>query len=183
MKKFQRTTTLPAGCFFHGDAAEDVDHNGAEGSEPENKSRDPETWDLGDLTLQCGRKGDSLKLAVGWIYYGSSGYEAPMDAASDTAAYLATLVDANPDLTLLSENPPPCFQVCFYFGTDKAVASEKEKNSWRTKEIARRLVGRGFMVDYAPGEFGLFFRAVVHLNTRDATVESLVTIVVEEAVS
>jgi len=62
MRKFQRANTLPAGYLFHGNA-EDVDHNGAEGSASENSSRDPEMWDLGDLTLQCGRKGDSLKLA------------------------------------------------------------------------------------------------------------------------
>lgn len=182
MRKFQRANTLPAVYLFHGDAAEDVAPNRSEGSEQENTSHDLEMWDLGDLTLQCGRKGDSLKLALGWIYYGSSGYEAQIDAAFDTAAHLATLVDVNPDLTLLSENPPPCLQVCLYVGADRAVAYQKEKNSWRTKEIARRLVGRGFMVDYAPGEFGLFFRAVVHVNMRYSTVETLVRIVVEEGV-
>lgn len=119
MRKSQQANTLPAGYLFHGNAAEDVSQNGAESSEPENTSRDPEMWDLGDLTLQCGRKGDSLKLALGWIYYGRCGYEAQIDAAFDTAAHLASLVDANPDLTLLSENPPPCLQVCFYFGGDE----------------------------------------------------------------
>lgn len=181
-RKFWRANTLAAGYLFHGDV-EGVCHSGAKGSEQEEERRDRELWDLGDMTLQCGRKGDSLKLALGWIYYGRSGYEAQIDGAFDTAVYLANLVDANPHLTLLSENPPPCLQVCFYFGADQMVANQKEKNSWRTKEIARRLVPRGFMVDYAPGESGLFFRAVVHLNTRYATVESLVKTVVEEGVS
>jgi glutamate decarboxylase len=179
IRKFWRSNTLPAGYLFHGND-EDGCHNGAEDSEPEGLPGDQDVWDLGDLTLQCGRKGDSLKLALGWIYYGSSGYEAQINDAFDSAAYLATLVDAHRDLTLLSENPPPCLQVCFYFGAHQLLAEEKEKNDWRTKEIARRLVPRGFMVDYAPGEFGLFFRAVVHLNTTYATVEKLVQTVVEE---
>lgn len=95
---------------------------------------------------------------------------------------LPNLVDAKPDLALLSENPPPCLQVCFYFGTDQLLPREEETNSRRTKEIARRLVPRGFMVDYAPGKFGLFFRAVVHLNTTYTTVEKLVETIIEEGV-
>jgi glutamate decarboxylase len=179
IRKFWRANTLPAGYLFHGDI-EDGCHNGTEGSEHEDSLRDQDVWDLGDLTLQCGRRGDSLKLALGWIYYGSSGYEAQINDAFDTAAHLATLIHTHPDLTLLSENPPPCLQVCFYFGGHRLLAEEKERNGWRTKEIARRLVPRGFMVDYAPGEFGLFFRAVVHLNTTYTTVEGLVETVVEE---
>ncbi|EHK99731.1 putative Glutamate decarboxylase 1 [Glarea lozoyensis 74030] len=34
-----------------------------------NDGADSEVWDLADLTLQCGRRGDSLKLALSWIYY------------------------------------------------------------------------------------------------------------------
>ena len=188
MSKFWRANTLPAGYLFHSDA-DDTSSNGAidspNGSSAHSQSQPPpeeEVWDLGDLTLQCGRKGDSLKLALGWIYYGSAGYEEQIDSGFDTAAYLATSIEANPNLTLVSENPPPCLQVCFYFGGEAVVAESKERNSWRTREIARRLVGRGFMVDYAPGDKGLFFRAVVHLGTARTTVERLVEEVVKEGV-
>jgi glutamate decarboxylase len=51
-------------------------------------------------------------------------------------------------------------------------------NTRTTKQIARELVKQGFMVDFAPGERGLFFRAVVHLVTTGATVETLVNAVV-----
>ena len=187
MSKFWHANTLPAGYLFHSDT-EDASSgvsdipmgSSAQSQIPAPAPPEEEVWDLGDLTLQCGRKGDSLKLALGWIYYGSAGYEEQIDNGFDTAAYLATSIEANPYLTLVSENPPPCLQVCFYFGGEAVVAENKERNSWRTKEIARKLVGRGFMIDYAPGDKGLFFRAVVHLRTARTTVERLIEDVVKE---
>lgn len=72
---------------------------------------------------------------------------------------------------LVSENPPPCLQVCFYYGQLK---DEKEENTRVTGEIVRRLIPRGFMVDYAPGEKGSFFRVVVNRETRRETIDGLV---------
>lgn len=145
--------------------------------------------DLGDLTLQCGRKGDSLKLFLSWLYYGTSYYGQRIDEALSTAAYLASLVAAHPQLTLLGECPPPCLQVCFFYAADRKVEGEcgeggtkeggsPERNTWVTKAIAKGLVDRGFMVDYAPGAGGMFLRAVVHLSVRRETVKRLVEDVV-----
>ena len=165
--------------------------------------------DLGDLALQCGRKGDSFKLFLGWLYYGTAYYGQRIDEAFSTAAYPASLVAAHPQLTLLGEYPPTCLQVCFYYGANKtigggcgqgqgqgqgqgegegqgkkekkAVESSPEWNTWVTKAIAKGLVDRGFMVDYAPGQEGgggMFLRVVVHLSVRRETVERLVAEVV-----
>ena len=145
--------------------------------------------DLGDLTLQCGRKGDSLKLFLGWPYYGTSYYGKRIDEALSTAAYLASLVAAHPHLTLLSECPPPCLQVCFRYAANRKFGGEcgeggkkevgsSQRNTCVTKAIAKGLVERGFMVDYAPREDGMFLRAVVHLNVRRETVERLIQDVV-----
>src|SRR3569833_2859356 len=79
---FPRATTLPAGYLFHGDG------NGADGG-----SDAVEYWDLADLTLQCGRRGDRLKLALTWIYYGPTGFVRQIDHAFSMAAYLAKRVD------------------------------------------------------------------------------------------
>lgn len=54
-----------------------------------------------------------------------------------------------------------------------------EVNSKRTEEVARRLVTRGWMVDYAPGEKGKFFRVVVNSETLNGTLEGLVKGVVD----
>ena len=97
INKLQKANTLPAGYLFHS-------HND-----------DGEIWDLADLTLQCGRRGDGLKLALSWIYYGRSGFEAQIDHALQIAAYFATIIEAHEDFVLVSENPQLCLQVCFYF--------------------------------------------------------------------
>ena len=46
--------------------------------------------------------------------------------------------------------------------------------SRRTEVITAELVQRGFMVDYAPGENGKFFRIVINISTTEETVERLV---------
>ena len=50
-----------------------------------------------------------------------------------------------------------------------------------TERIARALVRRGWMVDFAPGVHGKMFRVVVGLGTRRGTVEGLVRAVEEVA--
>jgi glutamate decarboxylase len=157
LTKFHKANTLPAGYLFH------EEQNGGE------------VWDLADLTLQCGRRGDSLKLALAWIYYGSNGLEQQIDHAFDTASYFAAQIEQYPDFTLVSENPPPCLQVCFYY---KLVEIEEE-NSRITSTISKQLIHRGFMVDYAPGEKGSFFRVVVNRDTRKGTVDGLIKAIQE----
>jgi glutamate decarboxylase len=100
-----KANTLPAGYLFHGDGDSHADIT----------SQRAEVWDLVDLTVQCGRRGDSLKLALGWIYYGTSGYAAMIDKAFSTAAYFTDEIISRPNFVLVSENPPPCLQVCFYY--------------------------------------------------------------------
>lgn len=200
LRQFHRANTLPAGYLFHNDH---MQHRADGGDEAD--SDYPEVWDLADLTLQCGRRGDSLKFYLSWIYYGSQGYEEQINNACDTAAHLATIIDKSHDLILLSANPPPCLQVCFYYAPAKQLAwpwsaakeiAEEERarrNSGLTADITRSLVKRGFMVDFAPpiesvdddlsrehmGN-GKFFRCVVNVRTKRDTVEALVRAVGEE---
>ena len=159
MRQFHASNTLPADYLFHS--------SGPASSE--------EVYDLADLTLQCGRRGDSLKLYLSWVYYGSEGYATQIDAAFETAAYLAGLVSEHKDLVLVSENPPPCCQVCFYYAEDGILKESAEENGRVTREITQRLVPRGFMIDYAGGdERGAFMRVVVSRGTGRGTVEGLV---------
>ncbi|KAI0886848.1 glutamate decarboxylase [Annulohypoxylon maeteangense] len=152
---FQRANALRAGYLFH-----DPDAGG-------------EVWDLADLGLQCGRRGDALNLALAWVFYGDKEFERKVDGAFSAAAYLATLVQESDDFVLLSSNPPPCLQVCFYYAPGGVLAGDAEENTRRTREIVERLVPRGFMVDYAPGERGSLFRVVVNCSTLRSTVEGL----------
>ncbi|KAK4203578.1 putative glutamate decarboxylase [Triangularia verruculosa] len=158
MSVFHKANTLPAGYLFHSSTPSDV-------------------WDLADLTLQCGRKADSLKLALSWIYYGAAGFARQIDAAFDLAAYFATLLEKSGNFVLVSENPPPCLQICFYYAPGGKLRGTGEENTEVTRVCVERLVRRGYMVDYAPdvsGERGSFFRVVVNAQTLRGTVEGLV---------
>ncbi|KAI9822444.1 MAG: hypothetical protein M1827_000163 [Pycnora praestabilis] len=161
LRTFHKANTLPAGYLFHAEEGES------------NDNRDLEIWDLADLTLQCGRKGDALKLALGWIYYGKLGYEKMIDEGFLIAAYMADSIAHSPNLHLISETPPPCLQVCFYYAPSGVLCPDSKGNSKMTYDIAERLMSSGFMIDYAPGERGKFFRVVVNGRTKRETVDSL----------
>ena len=180
LRQFHKGMTLPAGYLFHNNGPEDdsaVDTGSAD-AHPDLESREQQQYfDLADLTPQCGRRGDSLKLALSWTYYGTSGLAAYIDNGFEMAAQLASLVASKPDFSLLSENPPPCLQVCFYY---RKQGGDKERNSRTTEEVTKALIPRGFMVDYAPGEEGRFFRVVINGQTQRGTLEGLVR-AIEEA--
>lgn len=172
---FRRANTLPAGYLFHGqDEEEDGQKGCGNGLGESDTVVVPEVWDLADITLQCGRRGDSLKLALSWIYYGAAGFERQIDRAFSTAAYMADVLSRKEDFVLVSTNPPPCLQVCFYYAPGGQVDADSRANTRRTRKMVEALVGRGFMVDYAPGEMGSFFRVVVNCQTLTGTVDGLV---------
>ncbi|KAL8771719.1 MAG: hypothetical protein Q9209_002910 [Squamulea sp. 1 TL-2023] len=172
LRQFHAANTLPASYLFH---SEDED------GEAHSQNKQPsEIYDLADLTLQCGRRGDALKLYLSWAYHGTQGYRAQIEHAFDTAAYFASLVANNEDLVLVSESPPPCLQVCFFYGKEGKLKGSGKENSKVTSAIARDLVPRGFMVDYASvDDRGPFLRVMVNRETRRGTVEGLVRAVVE----
>ena len=171
LRQFHRAMTLNAGYLFHGNEEHGI--NGKEDDANASSQEIKEFWDIGELVPQCGRRGDSLKLALSWIYYGTSGFGAFINHGFEMASYLAHLINANSKFTLLSENPPPCLQVCFYFNKQTS-ADCAARNSLITERIRKMLVPEGFMIDYAPGEEGKFFRVVVNGQTRMDTAEALV---------
>lgn len=166
LRQFHRANTLPAGYLFHSNEDD----------------ADQEVWDLADLTPQCGRRGDSFKLALSWIYHGASGFAQQIDHGFEIASYFASKVSQHKDLVLVSQNPPPLFQVCFYYAPNGRVSEVPEENTKVTANIVQRLITKGFMVDYAPGELGSFFRVVVNVQTRKGTVDGLMKAILETAV-
>ena len=169
LRQLHNANTLPAAYLFHtSEGQPTIDSSSAD---------DAEVWDLADLTLQCGRKGDALKMALSWVRYGSEGFSERIDHAFCVAQHLAELVEESTDIVLASTNPPPCLQVCFYFAPGGSLGT-KENNSAHTRRIANALLQRDFLVDYAPSEHGLFFRVVVSLNTTHETVQKLVKAII-----
>ncbi|ODQ56532.1 PLP-dependent transferase [Saitoella complicata NRRL Y-17804] len=136
-----KSNSLRAGYLFHGDNEEEAQ------------------YDLADATMGCGRRPDALKFFLGWSWYGKQGYAARIEQAYALASYFSSTVASRPDFTLLSPNPPSCLQVCFQFDatTDSAL------NTKKVEVISERLTKEGkFLVDFAPGETGSFFRAVIN---------------------
>ena len=64
---------------------------------------------MADLTF-------SLKLALGWIYYGDEGYATRIEHAFEVAFYFISLIQWAGDFVLVSEDPPSCLQ-CKYVST------------------------------------------------------------------
>lgn len=160
MSIFNKANTTAAGYLFHSHA-------------------DGEVWDLADLTLQCGRRADSLKLALAWQYYGTAGFERQIDHAFDMAEYLFDKIGASPSLELVSPELPPCLQVCFYYAPGGTMSVDPAVNTKMTSTIVHALIPRGFMVDYAPGEKGSFLRVVVNCQTQKGTLDGLVKAIEE----
>ena len=55
-----------------------------------------------------------------------------------------------------------------------ALDDDKDVNARNTERIAQNLISLGWMIDYAPGEHGKFFRVVVGREVRKETIEGLV---------
>ncbi|KAL9008279.1 MAG: hypothetical protein Q9173_006580 [Seirophora scorigena] len=174
LRQFHQANTLPASYLFHNEAEGEGEGHASSGQQPS------EIYDLADLTLQCGRRGDALKLYLSWCYHGSSGYRTQIEHAFSVAAYFASLVAAHLDLILVSEKPPPCLQVCFFYAKAGEMKGKGDENTRVTREVVKGLVPRGFMVDYAGvDDRGSFLRCVVNRETRKGTVEGLVRAIVE----
>jgi glutamate decarboxylase len=164
IRRFHQANTLPAGYLFH-----------------EAHENDTEVWDMADLTLQCGRRADSLKLALSWMYYGSAGFERAIDHAFAMTATFANLVSAHPNFKIVSSNPPPCLQVCFYYVQNAELFPDDAENTSSTVWIVERVLDRGFMIDYAPGPRGSMFRVVFNPQTLPGTVCGLMEALTDTA--
>jgi glutamate decarboxylase len=167
MRTFHNALTLPAGYLFHNDGpgATNVD----------------DIYDLADLTPQCGRRADSLKFFLALQYYGAKYFSNLVGKGYENAEYLLARLKENGNFLTISPEPVPCLQVCFYYAKGGVLGEDAERNGKVTSEIANRLISRGFMIDFAPGEKGKFFRVVVNGGTRKGTLDGLVKALEETA--
>ena len=69
--------------------------------------------DLGDRTIQCGRKSDSLKLWLTWKYRGDAGWEQLVDRAFDLAKFVENEVVNDTTGAWVLATPAQCANVGF----------------------------------------------------------------------
>jgi glutamate decarboxylase len=165
VNKFHAALTLPAGYLFHDAPA----------------TQAADIYDLADITPQCGRRGDALKFWLALQYYGANHFRELVANGYDNAEYLLKKLKESGRFVTISPEPLPCLQVCFYYAKEGNLGEDADRNSKMTAEMARRLISRGFMIDYAPGEKGKFFRVVVNGGTRKGTLDGLVKALEETA--
>ncbi len=72
-----------------------------------------ENCDLGEISIQCGRKVDALKLWTAWKFYGDDGYEKRINNLFEIAEYFETKVKEFDDLELMAERQS--LTVCFRY--------------------------------------------------------------------
>ncbi|ODQ66508.1 putative cysteine sulfinic acid decarboxylase [Nadsonia fulvescens var. elongata DSM 6958] len=159
---FQQANSLQAPYLFH------------------NNHDNQENFDLADATMQCGRRADALKLFLGWKWFGKQGYEQRINHAFEVVNYFCEQLKTRYNFLLVSDFPPPCMQVCFYYAPGGKLANTASENSEVTRRIAQELHKSGkFLVDYAPESGpngrGEFFRVVINSPVVSSeTVDSLI---------
>lgn len=107
--------------------------------------QDNKQLDLGNTSLQCGRRVDVLKLWLAWKYYGDEGYEKNIDRLFFLSEYAVKKVRESHHLQLMNEvqSLNICFQVC------PQNLSPNDYNDITLAVRTRMLESGGPMVNYA----------------------------------
>ena len=145
-----------------------------------------ENYDLADGTMGCGRRADSFKFYMGWLYYGKEGFANRVDHAFAIAKDFVEKISKNPKFKLVigsEKDLPACLQVCFYY---KPSDYTDHDNTEITRFISRELHKRGrYLVDFSPNPTdknneGEFFRVVFNSPTlTDSVVDDLINSIIE----
>ncbi len=111
--------------------------------------------DLGSISLQCGRKVDSLKLWLSWKYYGEKGYAQRINRLFELAAYAEEIVKRNPALELMVFRSS--VNICFRF-----IPSQGDDLNQFNLKLREELARSGkSMVNYAFLDKDLVIRLVI----------------------
>lgn len=68
-------------------------------------------YNMGTMSIQCGRRNDALKLFAAWMHHGDAGYDRRITHLFDLAQHAADIVRNDPSMTL--SKAPESMTVCF----------------------------------------------------------------------
>ncbi len=88
----------------------------------DNKTDMSEVRDLGSVSLQCGRRVDSLKWFLDWKYFGKKEFGRQVESALELCQYAEDLVQASDSLEMAF--PRPSFNICFRFKAPKKIVNQ-----------------------------------------------------------
>ena len=129
-------------------------------------------YDMGEMSIQCGRRVDSIKLWLAWQHHGDKGYEERIDALFDQARLFADMVREREGFRLV--RVPESFNVLFHYLPENRRDPEPslDQIDELTKRLRERVKQRGrVMVNYAPVDDISTFRMI--LSNPRATEEDL----------
>jgi Glutamate decarboxylase and related PLP-dependent proteins len=164
---FQQAMSLQAPYLFHG------------------RETDDENYDLADGTMGCGRRADSFKFYMAWLYYGYQGFAERVDHAFAIVEDFVkkTSLDSRFEMVLgSSADLPKCLQVCFYYAPEGIDTNDLTEV---TRYISRELHHRGrYLVDFSPNPTnkskGEFFRVVFNSPMlTDSIVDDLIANIID----
>jgi len=104
-----------------------------------------EVRDLGTLSLQCGRRVDSLKWFLDWKFYGQAGLAERVERYLELCQYAEDQVDRLPELEMVA--PRESFNVCFRFRSPEGIPAAPFNQALRERlhRSGRALVGTGYV--------------------------------------
>lgn len=167
VKLFQTANSLAADYLFHSRENED------------------ENLDLADGTMGCGRRADSFKFYLAWLYYGYDGFQKRVDHAYEIVEYFVKKLEADPRFVLVSKDPQ-CLQVCFYYRPNGFTSKD---HTPVTRFVSRELHRQAkYLVDFSTNPLdpplGEFFRVVFNLPIlTDSVIDDLVLSITQVAES
>lgn len=128
------------------------------------------SYDIGDKTIQCGRKVDAMKLWLMWKALGDDGFAAAVDKIYDTARYLTEEL-SNAEGFRLVMPEFQCTNICFWY-IPRSLRGQEETNEWWEKvsrvapKIKERMVKQGtLLIGYNPltsKGYVNFFRIIIN---------------------
>ncbi len=131
-----------------------------------------EEFDLGHLSIQCGRRVDSLKLWLAWKCYGHDGFEKKIDSLFEIAEYTKNLIEKDSNFELVKAISS--INICFRH-KNKALKTEKQLND-HNLNIRNQLIKEGkAFVNYSMIEKKISFRLIiVNFNLSKKSIETLI---------
>lgn len=156
---------------------------GGDGSYLFRDTEDSGFTDLGTISLQCGRRVDSLKWFLDWKYYGKSGFGNRIETYLGLCEYAEECVYSYHELELVS--PRVSFNICFrYKVREDVVNSFNQELRTRLYQKGLVLVGLAYIGEFlvmrllitntnvGRPEIDLFFRQLVELGREMETEET-----------
>lgn len=110
--------------------------------------------DLGSVSLQCGRRVESLKWFLDWKYFGRNGFARRVENALEMCRYAEAVVNGSEDLELYW--PRNSFNICFRYKAPESISNRLNL------AIRERLYHQGeSLVGYANDNGRIFFRLLL----------------------